>query len=195
MNAISEFLAATIMAMLSSTATAAPVTDDEWLNNWVAEDYHWGGLGIVNSEKFDNSGLLLIASAHYDCSMQIAPTQRNDDSREYIEVLGLTSEHELFAEGSVVKVRVDGGDIYTWRDVESKAFTTDESTFIHYSPVDLTGTEGLFAEMLGGTSMIIVLDDDQTDYISLIGFSKVASEALELCEDKLNNVAVNEWGA
>ena len=195
MNAISEFLVATIMVMLSGTATAAPVTDDEWLNNWVAEDYHWGGLGIVYSEKFDNSGLLLIASAHYDCSMQIAPTQSNADARDVIDTLGITSDHELFAQDSVVKVRVDGGDIYTWRDVDTKAFTTDESTFINYSPVDLTHTEGLFAEMLGGTSMIIVLDDDQTDYISLIGFSKVASEALELCEEKLNNVAVNEWGA
>lgn len=193
MNAISDFIVATIMVMLSTTTTAAPVTDDEWLNNWVAEDYSWGGMGIVNSEKFDNSGLLLIAATHYDCSMQIAPTQRNDDSREYIKVLGLTSDHELFAEGSVVKVRVDGGQIYTWRDVDTKAFTTDESTFIHYSPVDLTGTKGLFAEMLSGTSMIIVLDDDQTDYISLIGFSKAASEALDLCEEKLSKIASDEW--
>ena len=192
MNNLSKVIATAALVISSTVATAS---DDEWMNHWVAEDYRWGGLGIVNSEKFNNSGLMLIASAHYDCRMQIAPTQRNYDARHVIDTLSITSDHALFAQDSVVKVRVDGGDIYTWRDVDTKAFTTDESTFIHYSPVDLTGTKGLFAEMLTGTSMIIVVDKDQTDYISLIGFSKAASEALDLCEEKLNNVTVNEWSS
>ena len=192
MNAIKKVIATAALVISSTVATAA---DNEWLSIWEVSDLVWGGFGIVNSERYNNSGFSLMVPAEYNCQMLIAPIQLNEDERDTIERVGMTTDHEVVKEGSVVKVRVDGGEIYTWSNVESKAFTTDETTYIDYSPLNLSDTKDLFAEMIAGTKLIVQVNDEQTDEVSLIGFSKVASQALDICEEKLNNVAVNEWSS
>ena len=193
MNAISEFLASILLVMSSSVAAL----DNQGINSWEVIDQTEGGMAYVDSEIFNNSGLGLIVTPSHDCEMLIAPMQVNDgeDARSTIEKLGITSKHKTLHEASVVKVSVDNGETYTWTDVASNAVSNDGFSYRNYSPVNLTDKEGLFAEMLAGTKLIFVVDNDATDEVSLVGFSKAASSALDSCEEELNNVASNEWGA
>ena len=178
---------ATIMFLSSITVMAE---EQEWLNSWVpatAEDY--GGWSYVESERFNNSGVGLYSRLADDCSLSIAglTLREGPKAREFLAMATI-------AQDSVAKVRVDGGYIYEWTKVPTTIVQLDSESYL-VSNLLIVGEDTLFVEMLRGTKLILQVDDDQTEEVSLVGFSKAASSAIDFCTDKRQKTASNEWNS
>ena len=187
---------ATIVFLSSATVMAE---GQEWLNSWVpatAEDY--GGWSYVESERFNNSGVGLYSRLEDDCSLSIAglTLREGAKAREFLtmDTLNMRDGKVLIAQDSVAKVRVDGGYIHEWTKVPTTIVQLDSESYL-VSNLLLVGEDTLFVEMLKGTKLILQVDDDQTEEVSLVGFSKAASSAIDFCIDKRQKTASNEWNS